>query len=451
MPLEQFLHLTSMIKDNPLIWRAELAQAASWQLSNLSPKLKQQVGLALAQAIREQATSILIANGRDVAQAQSANHSSAFIDRLTLSPDSIQAIVVGMEQVAMLADPIGRVMLEWMRPNGLHIKQISVPLGVIGFIFESRATVLPDAVALCLKAGNAVILRGGSECLNTNKAFFAIIRRVLEQHNVPSATVQLLETGNREEVAWLCDLDGYVDVIIPRGGKGLMQAVQEHATVPVLGHLDGVCHIYVDRFADIPLAIRVIDDAKTQRAGVCNALETLLVHQDIAQEFLPSMVHRLQARGVECRADAHTMQSLSPLVAMGRIAPLTHATEEDWRQEYEDLILSIKIVPTLEDAISHINTYGSHHSDSIMTQDEDAKEKFLRSVDSACVYSNCSTRFSDGCEFGFGGEIGISTGKLHARGPVGVAQLTSYKYIISGDGHVKDPTRFPENTISKGT
>lgn len=300
---------------------------------------------------------------------------------------------------------------------------------------ESRGTVTCDAAALCLKSGNAVILRGGSESLRTNRALAEVLRAALKESAVPADAVQLLDSGSRDEVRQLCGLDSFLNVIIPRGGKGLIRAVTEYARVPVLKHLDGVCHVYVDAAADLEMAVNVLDDAKTQRPGVCNAAETLLVDAAAAERFLPMAAERMRLRGVECRVCERSRPFFGP--------EAIPAEEEDWSTEYEDLILSVKVVDGVRDAVEHINHYGSHHSDSIITEDERARDYFMNRVDSACVYHNCSTRFSDGEEFGFGAEIGIGTDKFHARGPMALRELTSYKYVIEGDGQMKDPSRVP--------
>ena len=341
----------------------------------------------------------------------------------------------GIEQVAALPDPVGECIREWTRPNGLRIRQVRVPLGVIGFIYESRGTVTCDAAALCLKSGNAVILRGGSESLRTNRVLAETLRSALEKSAVPADAVRLLDSGSRDEVRQLCELDSCLNVIIPRGGKGLIRAVTEFSKVPVLKHLDGICHVYVDAAADLEMAVNVLDDAKTQRPGVCNAAETLLVDAAAAERFLPMAAERMRMRGVECRV----CERSRPFFGQEAVP----AEERDWSTEYEDLILSVKVVDGVRDAVEHINRYGSHHSDSIITEDKRARDYFMNRVDSACVYHNCSTRFSDGEEFGFGAEIGIGTDKFHARGPMALRELTSYKYVIEGNGQLKEPSRIP--------
>ncbi len=415
-----------------LIDEARRARAAARVLALLPTATKDGALLAMAAAVRANAAAILADNALDVEEAGRDGRNAAFLDRLLLTPERVEQMAAGMERVAALPDPVGAVIDSWLRPNGLTIRQVRVPLGVIGFIYESRGTVTCDAAALCFKSGNAVILRGGREARRTNRILADLLRGALRDLSLPEDAIQLLSGGDRAEVAALCALEGWVDVVIPRGGKNLIRAVTAAAKVPVLKHLDGVCHLYIDARADWNMAVNLADDAKTQRPGVCNAVETILVHAACAEGALPLLAARLQKRGVECRACARALPFFD------RAIP---ANEEDWSTEYEDLIVSIKVVDSLREAIEHINAYGSHHSDAIVTQDEAARDAFLSEVDSACVYWNASTRFSDGEEFGFGAEIGIGTDKLHARGPMGLRELTSYKYEIFGDGQVKEPGR----------
>lgn len=420
---------------NPLIPVAQAARAASRILASLPTATKNDALLAMAGAVRARAADIGAANADDVREARAEGKNAAFLDRLLLTRERIEQMAGGMEQVAALPDPVGEIIASWERPNGLGIRQVRVPLGVVGFIYESRGTVTCDAAALCFKSGNAVILRGGREARRTNRLLASILRGALHGAGLPEDAVVLLAGGEHEEVADLCALEGYVDVVIPRGGKNLIRAVMAAARVPVLKHLEGICHLYVDARADLAMAVNLADDAKTQRPGVCNAVETILVHAAVAENYLPQLAERMRQRGVECRACPRSL----PLMGEGVIP----ATEEDWRTEYEDLIVSVKIIDSLDEAIAHINTYGSHHSDAIVTEDAAARDRFLRDVDSACVYWNASTRFSDGVEFGFGAEIGIGTDKLHARGPMALRELTSYKYEILGSGQVKDAARLP--------
>lgn len=424
-----------MTAENPLEPMGRAALAASREMLALGPEEKADALRRMAAAVRSAAPRVLQENAQDMEEAGAAGRNAAFLDRLLLTPDRVERMAHGMEQVAELPDPVGDCIREWTRPNGLHISQVRVPLGVIGFIYESRGTVTCDAAALCLKSGNAVILRGGSESLRTNRVLAEVLRGALKESAVPVDALQLLASGSRDEVRQLCELDSCLNVIIPRGGKGLIRTVMEYARVPVLKHLDGVCHVYVDAAADLEMAVNILDDAKTQRPGVCNAAETLLVDAAVAERFLPMAAERMRLRGVECRVCGRSRPFFGPEAAA--------ASEEDWSAEYEDLILSVKVVDGVRGAVEHVNRYGSHHSDSIVTEDAQARDYFMRRVDSACVYHNCSTRFSDGEEFGFGAEIGIGTDKFHARGPMALRELTSYKYVIEGSGQMKDPSRIP--------
>ena len=413
-----------MKMENPLEPVGRAALAASREMLALGPEEKAQALRLMAAGVRSAAEKIVRENGLDMEEARKGGRNAAFLDRLLLTPERVEHMARGMEQVAALPDPVGECIREWTRPNGLHIRQVRVPLGVIGFIYESRGTVTCDAAALCLKSGNAVILRGGSESLRTNRVLAEVLRAALKESAVPADAVQLLDSGSRDEVRQLCELDSFLNVVIPRGGKGLIRAVTEYARVPVLKHLDGVCHVYVDAAADLKMAVNVLDDAKTQRPGVCNAAETLLVDAAAAERFLPMAAERMRRRAVECRVCERSRPFFGP--------EAVPAEERDWSTEYEDLILSVKVVDGVRDAVEHINRYGSHHSDSIITEDGKARDYFMSRVDSACVYHNCSTRFSDGEEFGFGAEIGIGTDKFHARGPMALRELTSYKYVIEG-------------------
>lgn len=424
-----------MSAENPLEPMGRAALAASREMLALGPEEKADALRRMAAAVRSAAPRVLQENALDMEEAGAAGRNAAFLDRLLLTPDRVERMAHGMEQVAELPDSAGECIREWTRPNGLHISQVRVPLGVIGFIYESRGTVTCDAAALCLKSGNAVILRGGSESLRTNRVLAEVLRGALKESAVPVDALQLLASGSRDEVRQLCELDSCLNVIIPRGGKGLIRTVMEYARVPVLKHLDGVCHVYVDAAADLEMAVNILDDAKTQRPGVCNAAETLLVDAAVAERFLPMAAERMRLRGVECRVCGRSRPFFGPEAAA--------ASEEDWSAEYEDLILSVKVVDGVRGAVEHVNRYGSHHSDSIVTEDAQARDYFMRRVDSACVYHNCSTRFSDGEEFGFGAEIGIGTDKFHARGPMALRELTSYKYVIEGSGQMKDPSRIP--------
>jgi len=402
------------------------ARAASRKLATLSSEEKNAILRAVAASIRASASAIIAANDMDLAAGTEKGLSSAMLDRLRLDEARIEAIASAIDHVATLPDPVGEVLDAWDRPNGIHIEQVRVPIGTIGIIYESRPNVTADAAALCFKTGNATILRGGSEAIHSNLALAAALGRA----GAPEYAIQLIPFTDRESVSVLAKMDQYLDLIIPRGGKGLIEAVVSLARMPVIKHYDGICHLFVDQAADLAMATALTVDSKTQKPGVCNALETLLVHRDVAATFLPVAAKALQARGVELRGCAETRAILP------EIAP---ATEEDWHTEYLDLILAIRVVDSLDEAIAHINHYGSHHTDVIVTADDAAAARFQREVDSACVFHNISTRFADGGEFGFGAEIGISTDKLHARGPMGLRELTSYQYRARGNGQTKAP------------
>jgi glutamate-5-semialdehyde dehydrogenase len=400
------------------------ARATAYQLAQLTSDEKNAILRAMAAAIRSSAPALLEANDLDLAAGVEKGLSAAMLDRLRLDDVRIEAMAAGIDQVATLPDPVGQIMDKWTRPNGIEIEQVRVPIGTIGIIYESRPNVTADAAVLCFKTGNATILRGGSEAIHSNRA----IAEALASAGAPEHSIQLIPFTDRESVAVLAGMDQWLDLIIPRGGKGLIETVVSLARMPVIKHYDGICHLYADKAADIDMAVSLTVNAKTQKCGVCNALETLLVHRDIARDFLPKAAAALCAKHVELRGCEETIAILTDA---------TPATEEDWSTEYLDLILSIKIVASLDEAVNHINRYGSHHTDTIVTADEAAAERFLRSVDSACVFHNVSNRFADGGEFGFGAEIGISTDKLHARGPMGLRELTSYQYRVRGNGQTK--------------
>ncbi len=371
---------------------------------------------------------LLEANREDVRLGREAGLSPALIDRLTLSDARIDAMAKGMEEVAQLPDPVGETMAQWRRPNGLEIGQVRVPLGVVGIIYESRPNVTADAAALCLKAGNAVVLKGGSEALRTNSAIAAELSAAARAADLPAAAVQLIATAEREAVHVLLKQSQYIDVIIPRGGESLIRAITAESTIPVIQHYAGVCHTYVDEYADLGVAERICFNAKVQRPGVCNAMENMLVHSAVAEKFLPAMIRAFRQAGVEIRGCKRT-RALVP--------DITPATEDDWRTEYLDLILAVKVVDSLPEAVDFIGTYGSGHSDAIVTEHLEHARRFLAEVDSAAVYVNASTRFTDGYEFGFGAEVGISTNRLHARGPMGLRELTTYKYVVYGSGQIR--------------
>jgi glutamate-5-semialdehyde dehydrogenase len=384
---------------------------------------------AMAKAIRASRAAILAANEQDVAEAKSAGASAAFVDRLTLRPASIEAMATGIEAIRKLKDPVGAVMASWRRPNGMHIERVRVPLGVVGVIYESRPNVTADAGALCLKAGNAVILRGGSDGFRSSRAIHAALVEGLIEAGLPAASITLVPTRDREAVGMmLAGLDGAIDVIVPRGGKSLVGRVQAEARVPVFAHLEGVCHVYVDRKADLKMAKAIVLNAKMRRTGVCGAAETLLVDRAGAAKLLKPLITMLIDAGCEIRGDA-AVQAIDDRAKA--------ASEVDWSTEYLDAVITAGVVDGVDAAIAHIERYGSHHTDAIVTADKKAAEKFLREVDSAIVLHNASTQFADGGEFGFGAEIGIATGRLHARGPVGVEQLTSFKYRIRGSGQTR--------------
>ena len=400
------------------------ARAAAYKLAQLTNAEKNTILKAMAAAIRESAPILLDANATDLAAGEAKGLSAAMLDRLRLDEARVEAMATGIDQVAALPDPVGLVMEAWERPNGMRIEQVRVPIGTIGIIYESRPNVTADAAVLCFKTGNATILRGGSEAIHSNLTIAA----ALGTAGAPEHATQLIPFTDRESVAALAGMDQWLDLIIPRGGKGLIETVVSLARMPVIKHYDGICHLFVDKGADFNMAVSLTVDAKTQKCGVCNALETLLVHRDIAPAFLPQVAAALRAKNVELRGCEETHAVLTDIVP---------ATEQDWRTEYLDLILSIKTVASLDEAVDHINTYGSHHTDTIVTADVATAERFLREVDSACVFHNVSNRFADGGEFGFGAEIGISTDKLHARGPMGLRELTSYQYRIRGNGQIK--------------
>ncbi|MBK8093856.1 MAG: glutamate-5-semialdehyde dehydrogenase [Verrucomicrobiaceae bacterium] len=405
------------------------ARAASRGLVNLSSDQKNTILCAMADEIMARQEAILAANALDLARARENGLSAAMIDRLTLDAKRLKGIAEAVREVAALPDPVGEQLSEWTRPNGLHIRKVRVPIGVIGIIFESRPNVTTDAASLCFKTGNATILRGGSEAIDSNRALAAALQAGGERAGLPPDSIQLIPFTDRASVEHMARMDQFIDLIIPRGGKGLIEKVVSTARMPVIKHYDGVCHVYVHEDADVEMAVRIIENAKCQKPGVCNALETILVHRTIAAKFYPQAGKRLAEAKVELRGDAEALAHLG--------VPAKAATEEDWSTEYLDLILSAKTVSGLEDAIAHINQYGSHHTDSIITRDAQAAARFQHEVDSAVVLHNASTRFNDGGEFGFGAEIGISTDKLHARGPMGLAELCSYKYLVNGDGQIR--------------
>jgi glutamate-5-semialdehyde dehydrogenase len=408
------------------------ARAAARQLARV-PAAKIDAALnAMAAELVAAQMDLLNANAADVAAARANNQTPALLDRLTLTPERIAKCADGLREVARLPHPVGQVLREWTQPNGLKLTKVRVPLGVIGFIYESRPNVTVDAAGLCIKSGNAVILRGGSEALRSNTVIAAALARGLAKAGLPAQAVQLVPVADRDTVRLLGESVGLIDLLIPRGGKGLIETVVKSARIPVIKHYDGICAVYVDKAADLAMAEKLIVNAKVSRPGVCNAAETLLVHQDVADKFLAAAGNALATHGVKLRAES---QALAALARAGVTA--TAATKDDFKTEFLDLILAVKVVPDCAAAIEHIEANGSHHTDTIVTADAATAEQFLAGVDSAVVLWNASTRFNDGHEFGFGAEIGISTDKLHARGPMGLEELTSYKYIVRGSGQVR--------------
>ncbi|MBU4205100.1 glutamate-5-semialdehyde dehydrogenase [Patescibacteria group bacterium] len=404
------------------------AKEASRVLAGVPTKDKNRALLAMAQALLKKSRYILLRNAKDVSLARKKGLSSAMVDRLKLTDKRIKEMAASLRSVAALKDPVGDVIAQWKRPNQLLIKKVRVPIGVIGIIYESRPDVTSDCAGLCLKSGNACVLRGGSEAINSNLAIHGVITKGLKKFGIPNAAVSAIDVTDRKAVEFLLNAQGLVDLIIPRGGEGLIKKVAETSTIPVIKHYKGVCSLYVDKFADLKEAADIAYNAKVQRPGVCNAIENLLVHKDVANRFLPALARTLEGVGVELRGCPKTRRILKDIKA---------ATEEDWYEEYLDLILAVKVVASADEAIAFINKYGSGHSDAIVTKNKKVAEEFLNQVDSACVYLNASTRFTDGHQFGLGAEIGISTDKIHARGPMALEELTIYKYIVLGSGQIR--------------
>lgn len=408
--------------------KGRIAKQAARRLAALSTAVKNGALLAMAAALEENQASIISANNQDIDRAEKAGMPKPLIDRLLLNPARIKAMADGLRQIAALPDPVGEVVSGWTRPNGLSLTKVRVPLGVIGIIYEARPNVTVDAAGLCLKAGNAVILRGGSEAIASNAAVTAIIAGAADAAGIPAGAIQLVETTDRQAVTAMLKLNQYLDVIIPRGGAGLIRTVVENSTVPVIETGTGVCHTFVDATADLAMAQEIAFNAKVSRPGVCNAMETLLVHQAVAAEFLPVMLARYHQAGVELRGCEQTRR-FHPAVKA--------ATAADWAAEFLDLILAVKVVNGLDEALEHIAAYSTRHSEAIVTSDYNNARRFQQEVDAAAVYVNASTRFTDGFEFGFGAEIGISTQKLHTRGPMGLPELTSIKYVVHGTGQIR--------------
>jgi glutamate-5-semialdehyde dehydrogenase len=406
------------------------ARAAAQVLEFSRPEQKNRALRAAAACLRARRGGLKAANERDLREARARGLSKAMLDRLELNDERVEAMARGLEDIAGLADPIGTVLAEWTRPNGMRIQRVRVPLGVIGIIYESRPNVTADAGALCLKSGNAVILRAGSESANSAAAIHACLEEGLKEAGLPPACIQLVPTTDRAAVGcMLAQMGEFIDVIVPRGGKELIARVQQEARVPVIGHLEGVCHVYIDRSADLGMAEKIVFNAKMRRTGVCGSAETLLVHRGCAATHLGALIKMLLDAGCEVRGDDASMRTDERV---------TRATEQDWYAEYLDAIIAVRVVESLDAAMAHIRQYGSRHTDCIVTEDRSSAELFLTKVDSAIVLHNASTQFADGGEFGMGAEIGISTDKFHARGPVGVEQLTSYKYLVRGSGQTRD-------------
>ncbi len=406
---------------------ADCAKVASRSLARLSTKKKNALLLAVAEQLEAREKEILQANRGDVQAAKEAGLSGALLDRLELNPKRFAEMVEGVRKVAALSDPVGEVLRKWRQPNGLEISKIRVPLGLIGIIYESRPNVTVDSAVLCLKTGNATLLRGGREAKASNRALASALSEAALKQGLPAEIVALVENEGRESIPEMCRLEGVLDLLIPRGGPGLIQTVLEHARVPVIQHADGVCHIFVHAAADPAMAEAITINAKCQRPATCNAAETLLVDREGAEKILPRLVKALRVQGVKLFGD----EAASKAAGEKLVAP------ESWKREYLDLTMAIRVVDGVEGALEHLEKYGSHHSDAIITEDREAAEQFLQGADSAAVYWNASTRFTDGAEFGFGAEIGISTGKIHARGPMGLEELTSYKYIVTGRGQLR--------------
>ena len=418
-----------MMIEQEIRTQAEAAKAASYQLASLRSDVRNRALHAMADALMQHTESILHENAADVAEAKVAGTRASYLDRLRLDAKRMEAMSEALRLTAALPDPLGREDYSVRRPNGLEIRRLRVPLGVIGMIYEARPNVTADAIGLCLKSGNAVLLRGGSDALRSNRVIADILSRAAYDSGIPTGAIQLLAMKERAAVDVMTHLTGLLDVIIPRGGAGLIRHIVENSCVPVIETGAGVCHIYVDRVADLPMALRIVQNAKVSRPSVCNAAETLLVHEEIAAEFLPQMAAILSADGVELHGCSKTRVILPDIAA---------ATEEDWATEYGDLILSIRVVEDMDAAISHINRYNTGHSETIVTNDIRVAHDFQQRVDASTVYVNASTRFTDGFEFGFGAEIGISTQKLHVRGPMGLDALTSTKYLVYGEGQIRE-------------
>jgi len=417
---------------------AKAAQSASRFMLTLSSAAKNKALKSMALALLKAKKDILAANKKDIAKAKGPKANKALIDRLSLNSKRIKAMADSLIELTKLHDPVGEVIKAWRIPNGLRIHKVRVPIGVIAIIYESRPDVTSDCIGLCFKSGNAVILRAGREARNSNLAIFSALQEVIKKYKIPAAVANIVPTTDRRAVDLLLKLDNYIDLAIPRGGEGLIKRVVSVSRIPVIKHYKGICHVYVDEWADLNMAQEVCFNAKVQRPGVCNAMESMLVHRDVAARFLPGMLKQFQEAGVKIRGCSLTQKIASRIKpALKHLGWVTQATDKDYRTEYLDLVLSVKVVENLGEAISHINNYGSRHSEAIITENYENALQFLRQVDSACVYVNASTRFTDGHQFGMGAEIGISTDKLHARGPMALEELTTYKYMVFGNGQVR--------------
>jgi len=420
--MELKTELTNIAKD---------AKEASRFMLTLSSATKNKVLRSMASALMSKKDSIIKANKKDIQQVIRQGKAQAFIDRLTLNDKRIKEMSDSLRELIRLSDPVGKVIKAWARPNGLRIQKVRVPIGVIAIIYEARPNVTSDCIGLCFKSANSVILRGGSEALNSNLAIYQILKNVIKKYGIPEGAINIVTSKDRRAVDALLKLNDYIDLVIPRGGEGLINKVVKLSRIPVIKHYKGICHVYVDEWADLNMAERICYNAKVQRPGVCNAMESMLVHKDVAIRFLPGMLKKFSQAGVEIRGCPLTERIVKAI-------KIKRATEKDYHTEYLDLILSVKVVESLAGGIRHINYYGSHHSDSIVTDNHRNALEFLRQVDSACVYVNASTRFTDGNQFGLGAEIGISTDKLHARGPMALEELTTYKYMVFGRGQIRE-------------
>ena len=417
--------------ENKLTKIVGFSKAASYALALVDTATKNKTLIQMAEALLKSRAKIILANKKDLRAGRRKKLSKAFIDRLTLNEKRIQEMSASLIEISKLDDPVDSVIKSWEVSSGLQIYKVRSPIGVILIIYESRPNVTSDCIGLCLKSSNCVILRGGSDALNSNRKIFEILNKVAVKNGIPKGSITFIDSKERKSVDALLKFDNLIDLVMPRGGEGLINEVKNKSRIPVIKHYKGICHVYVDSEADLNMAHRITFNAKVQRPGVCNAMETLLVHKDVAQRFLPAIIKDLKYAGCEIRGC-----KLTKKIAR-KLKKIKSATERDWSTEYLDLILSVRVVSSLDEAIRHINYYGSHHSDSIVTDDKNNAKRFLKEVDSACVFVNASTRFTDGYQFGMGAEIGISTDKLHARGPMGLEELTTYKYLIEGSGQIR--------------